>query len=90
MAKILIFDNNNNRSIIAAKNTSEKQREIWRCELLNTVTSSKNLNQRVTYKRTRNTFKRKIVKGLFIQRSNRSLKRQLKCFIAQLFPREIT
>ena len=39
----------------AAKNTSEKQRDIWRCELLNTVTSNKNLNQRVTYTRTRAT-----------------------------------
>ena len=66
----------------------------WRQTNLNLhVTDKKNpghtFHSRILFK-ARNTFKRKIVEGLLIQRSNPSLNKQLKCFVAQLFPRRIT
>ena len=75
--------------------TSEKQREIWRCELLNTVTSNRNPNQRVTYKRTQATHS---IGGFYLkrgtlsnERSSRDLplpKQTTKMFYRPTIPKE--
>ena len=55
-------------------------REVWRCELLNTVTSNKNLNQRVTYKRTRATH---FIGGFYLKRGTLSNERSSRDFLSK-------